>query len=525
MASKQPDAMSYASGGMKGSKGAAAGPEMHSRKEHGGYRSTTAAAHGFKQLDQLGGANANSQGGTIDKETGKVDTSLAPKAIDKPPVPGGTAQHGEGAARREVQVPMVDKLPFNITCTLVAIANIIVIGAEEDAGIPRDAPLAARMSFWTMEVLFVTAFIGELVVRFVSKRREFLYDFWNVLDCLLVGAAAFEAFFLAPAGMGGQIRFFTVLRALRIVRVIRLVRMFAAFRELWLLVGGVVNSLKALGWVGIIMAIVLYVCAIVTTAEIGHNHETYATGPSYDGEVWPYEKYFGTVLRSMFTLFQVMTLDGWCDDVVRHVVYRQPLLGVFFIVFLVVTAFGLVNVVVGIIVENTLAAAQVADQRVEERKSFIRRDAVEKLHDILDKSDIRRTGEISFDELRCSYESHIVREKFDQIGLTLEEIGEIFTLLDHDQCGRVELTRFAASCRELVGGAKRRDLAQIEVTVGSLAQHLGTFEGQITRIENEVESLANLAEDFMQNTVRVLTGFDGSQKPPTRSTEGGFGHH
>ena len=86
--------MSRLWGGMKGSKGAAAGPEMHSRKEHGGYRSTDAAAHGFKQLDQLGGANANSQGGTIDKETGKDDTSLAPKAIDKPPVPGGTAQHG-----------------------------------------------------------------------------------------------------------------------------------------------------------------------------------------------------------------------------------------------------------------------------------------------------------------------------------------------------------------------------------------------------------------------------------------------
>jgi len=306
------------------------------------------------------------------------------------------------------------------------------------------------------------------------------------------------------------VRLLTVLRTLRLVRLVRLVRMFPMFRELWLLVGGLVNSLKALGWVGIIVIIVLYVCSILVTTEIGQNDEVYGAGPSYDGEVWPYKEYFGTVWRSMFTLFQVLTLDGWCDDIVRHVVHRQPLMAIFFVVFLLLTAFGLMNVVIGIIVENTLAAAQVADSRAEQQEAYNRKKAVEKLEEILAKSDVNRSGEISMEELQAAGQSPIVQAQFQAIGLKFEEAQEIFGLLDYERRGRIELKRFAASCRELVGGARRRDIVQVEITVGTLAQRLDSLDQKFTSMENEVRGLHTMADDFVQNTVRLLTGFDGT---------------
>mmetsp|Transcript_26646 Transcript_26646/g.62151 ORF Transcript_26646/g.62151 Transcript_26646/m.62151 type:complete len:278 (+) Transcript_26646:476-1309(+) len=273
--------------------------------------------------------------------------------------------------------------------------------------------------------------------------------------------------------------------------------------------------MKALGWVGLIVITVLYVCSIVVTTEIGQNHEVYGAGPSYDGEIWPYEKYFGDVPTSMFSLFQVMTLDGWCDDIVRHVVYRQPLMGVFFVVFLFLTAFGLMNVVVGIIVENTLAAAQVADRRAEEHEAWARKQAVEQLTDLLVRSDSHRTGEISITELQVAHESVVVQDLFEKIGLTMEEAQNIFALLDYGRRGRVELKRFANSCRELVGGAKRRDIAQVEITVGTLARHLEQLDGQFSKIEAEVKDLTSMADDFVHQTVRTLTGFNGDQKQPS----------
>merc|ERR1719223_1560771 len=212
--------------------------------------------------------------------------------------------------------------------------------------------------------------------------------------------------------------------------------MNTAFRELWLLVGGLVNSLKALGWVGLVLIVVLYLCSIIVTTEIGQNDEAYGSGPSYDGEMWPYKEYFGTVMRSMFTLFQVLTLDAWCDNIVRHVIHRQPFMAVFFVVFVLITAFGLMNVIVGIIVENTLAAAQVADSRLEQQKAFSRKKAVEKLEEILMRSDVNRTGEISMQELQAAGQSPVVQAQFEVIGLKFEEAQEIFSLLDYERRGR-----------------------------------------------------------------------------------------
>jgi len=360
-------------------------------------------------------------------------------------------------------------------------------------------------------LFFCILFLGELGARYATSHGHFFKDGWNVADLILVLGSVVDAFFLNPAGIGGQIRFFTVLRALRVIRLVRLVRMFTAFRELWLLVGGLINSVKALSWVGVVVFMLIYVCGIICTAEIGQNEETYAIGPSYNGEVWPYKQYFGTVFRSMFTLFQVLTLDGWCDDIVRHVVYRQPVMGGFFIFFIILTSFGLMNVVVGIIVENTLAAAQVVDKRKEEKAAKQRKEVVEQLTSILERSDSQRSGLISLEELRAANQSAIVQQKFELVGLNFDEVEHIFSLLDVDRSGKIELVRFENACRELVGGGKRRDIAQVEVNMGTLANRLDKLDHKFTNIEKEVSMITAMTENFVHTTVRHLTGHDPTE--------------
>jgi len=413
-------------------------------------------------------------------------------------------------------VPVTDTIQFNVTVVVICFLNILFICLEMDLGPGRRVALLDRFVWYFIEAIFSVCFLVEILIRFQRLRHALFQDFWNVLDVVIVGVACFDTLVLSPAGVGGHVRFFTVLRILRAVRVVGLVRTFPAFRELWLLVGGFRSSIKALAWVGCIILLVLYVSSIVVTVEIGQNDEAYGVGPSYDGHPWPHRKYFGSVFRSMFTLFQIMTLDGWCDDIVRHVVFRQPLMGVFFVGFLFFAAFGLMKLVVGIIVESTLAAAQVSDRRVDEVRGQTRKEAVERLHEILAKSDANRTGEISLQEMKAAYQSRVVQEELNKIGLNFSEVQEIFKLLDYEQRGRVELARFADSCRELVGGQKRRDLAQVEVTVGALAQHLERLDRQFTRIETDITELTAMANHFVHNTVRVLTGFDGSVGVPSR---------
>eukprot|EP00405_Crypthecodinium_cohnii_P052508 CAMPEP_0206605508 /NCGR_PEP_ID=MMETSP0325_2-20121206/50482_1 /ASSEMBLY_ACC=CAM_ASM_000347 /TAXON_ID=2866 /ORGANISM="Crypthecodinium cohnii, Strain Seligo" /LENGTH=132 /DNA_ID=CAMNT_0054121115 /DNA_START=113 /DNA_END=511 /DNA_ORIENTATION=+ len=119
-------------------------------------------------------------------------------------------------------------------------------------------------------------------------------------------------------------------------------------------------------------------------------------------------------------------------------------------------------------------------------------------------------------ELKAANQSKIVQELIAKIGLSFEEVVEIFRLLDYEQRGKIEVARFTRACRELVGGVKRRDLAQVEITVGALAQHLENLDQQFTYIEKEIRDVTHMTADFVQNTVRALTGFDGNRKAPPK---------
>lgn len=421
----------------------------------------------------------------------------------------------DGALLKPTNVIFTDRLPFNIFVTVTTVLNVVCMGLEQDLSTNTTAAI------WTfLEYGFLGCFVLELFIRAGVLRKFFFIDLWNMADCLLVILACLDEFFLKPAGVGGQLRFFLVFRVLRIVRVVQLVRTYSFARELWLLAGGLTSSMKALGWVALVLIVALYVGAIIVTAQIGQNDAVYGAGASYDGQVWPYREYFGTVPRSMFTLFQVITLDGWVDDILRHVVYRQPLFGIFFIMFMVIMAFGVMNVIVGIIVENTLTAAQVIDRRIEDQERSKRQAAVSDLYAILEKSDSKRSGTISLEDLRAATQSRVVQDKFEMLDLTFEEVEQVVKLLDAQQNGRIELKRLATALTEMVGGAKRRDMAQVEVSMGSLALRLDRLDANFASMEAEVKIIASMTDAFVNNTVRFLTGFDAAAAEGDKAGKG-----
>jgi len=412
-------------------------------------------------------------------------------------------------ANRTPKIPLIDKLWFNVFVSITAFMNAFIIGLEQELS-DSDGGISDRLMWYMVELCFAGVFTVEILLRMSCLRLRFLLDIWNVCDTIVVALCVIDALILQPAQVGGKLRLLTTLRVLRTVRLVRLVRMYKTFRELWLLVGGLVNSIKALAWICIILMLLIYVCSIVTTTEIGHNDDVYGNGPSYDGLVWPYKEYFGTVFKSMFTLFQVVTLDGWCDDIVRHILYFQPMFAILFMGFLVLTAFGLMNVVIGVIVENTLASAAVTNEAVEKQVSSTRKKALDQLEVMLELSDTNRTGNISLQELQAAAQSRVVQRQFEALDVKQTEVEQLFELLDYERRGKVELKKFIDSCRELIGGQRRRDIAQVEITVGTLTQRLDSLDRKFSHIESEVTALGNLTEDFLQNTVRLLTGFDGS---------------
>jgi len=171
-------------------------------------------------------------------------------------------------------------------------------------------------------------------------RLAFFRDPWSVFDFIVVAIA------LVPATEN-----FSVLRSLRVLRVLRLITALPALKRV---VAGLLAALPGMGSIVLLIALIYYVFAVMATKLFG--------------EAKP--ELFGTLGESLFTLFTVMTLEGWVDGVTRPLMETFPWAWAFFVIFIVFTTFMVLNLFIGVVV-NAMQAEAVraeADERQAERE-------------------------------------------------------------------------------------------------------------------------------------------------------------
>jgi voltage-gated sodium channel len=115
-------------------------------------------------------------------------------------------------------------------------------------------------------------------------------------------------------------------------------------------VAGLLASLPGMSSILFLIGLIYYVFAVIGTKLFG------VTNPEL----------FGTLGKSLFTLFTVMTLEGWVDDVVKPILVKHPYAWIFFISFIVVTTFTVLNLIIGIIV-NAISEEHAAADKVEHK--------------------------------------------------------------------------------------------------------------------------------------------------------------
>jgi hypothetical protein len=155
--------------------------------------------------------------------------------------------------------------------------NALLMGVETEFPEPK--------AVWTtLEVIFIIIFTGEIFARVRAEKWWYPFDTWNILDCIVVGVGYAS---LAVQGMesteeGGEggntnhLQITLMIRVFRLLRLIRIIKVIRFFPELALLVGGVVNSMKTLGWVFVLIMLVSWVWAIVFTKMLGQREAVIA---------------------------------------------------------------------------------------------------------------------------------------------------------------------------------------------------------------------------------------------------------
>ena len=241
------------------------------------------------------------------------------------------------ANHRERLAAWIETMPVRKFIIGVIMFNAVILGFETSASI---------MAEWggvltTLDQACLAFFVGELLLKLYAFGGRFFRDPWNWFDTIIVGVA------LMPSS--GPL---AVLRALRILRILRVVSAAPRLRRV---VEGFLEAVPGMASVFLLMGLIFYIGAVMATKMFGETHP----------------EWFGSIGESAYSLFQIMTLESWSMGIVRPVMEVHPWAWAFFVPFIMVTTFAVVNLLVGLIVNSMQDAhheeevAQTTDYRDE----------------------------------------------------------------------------------------------------------------------------------------------------------------
>ena len=230
---------------------------------------------------------------------------------------------------------------FRHTILGLIVINAVILGLQTS---PR-AMAAIGPELILIDHVILWIFVVEIILRIIVYRLSFFRDPWGLFDLFVVAIA------LAPASEE-----FSVLRALRVLRVLRIISGVPRLRRV---VGALLHAVPGIGAIGLLLGLVFYVFAVIATKLFG-------------GE---FPQWFGTIGESMYSLFQIMTLESWSMGIVRPVMEQFPQAWAFFVPFIIVSSFTVLNLFIAIIVDSMQTMhAEREDRTVEKIETVIDSD-------------------------------------------------------------------------------------------------------------------------------------------------------
>ena len=162
--------------------------------------------------------------------------------------------------------------------------------------------------------------------------------------------------FVVGISLFSGLSFMSAFRAMRVLRVLKSLKalkgtkLIGSVRHLQVIIVAIVKSIPSIMWTGILLILIYYIFALI--------------GVNLFGDAFP--DWFGDIGKAMYTLFQVMTLESWSMGISRPVMELYSFAWAYFVPFVLLSSFIVMNVVVGIVV-NAISEVT-ADNAKEEAK-------------------------------------------------------------------------------------------------------------------------------------------------------------
>eukprot|EP00747_Dinoflagellata_sp_TGD_P115767 gnl/TRDRNA2_/TRDRNA2_172235_c1_seq5.p1 gnl/TRDRNA2_/TRDRNA2_172235_c1~~gnl/TRDRNA2_/TRDRNA2_172235_c1_seq5.p1 ORF type:complete len:633 (-),score=144.64 gnl/TRDRNA2_/TRDRNA2_172235_c1_seq5:55-1953(-) len=351
---------------------------------------------------------------------------------------------------------LISSLGFQSFMAFLITCNSVVIGLETD--------LPNWCHWEAFEQAFLVVFALEIILRIFALGPSTFFslgnaDFtWNMFDVAVVSMGVTDIIFHLVVGetTGGAGGIATVFRIIRLLRILRIFRIVRFLKQLYMLAFGMVLASVAILWVTILMLFVLYVCSIILVRTVGQIPEDHQ---DYDF----LQMHFGTIFRSMFSLFELM-VNPYLDPY-HGILGDQVILSVFIIAFVIFGSFGMVALLTGVIHESMF------------EKNMVRMEDDRAARDSKRKAMIQRCGEL-FDEIEHDEEGEAVRQEllillpkvsdmFKDQGMVIADTDfeELVEIMDTDYSGTVSKKEFTAFLLQLAEGLRPMLLMQLRMSI------------------------------------------------------------
>lgn len=353
--------------------------------------------------------------------------------------------------------------------------NAVFLAVQTDVSPNHSTTMTGREInlFWGINLVFVAIFALEITLRIAADGCiGFFIDennwAWNVFDFTIVAACFIVQILLhvVPGDTATRRRhkhhasaMENVSRSLLVFRVLRVVRVFRAFRKLGMLAQGLLESVQAVFWIGVLTYLMVFLCAILCTTLIGQNADAFGDNREEIREMW------GTVNKSAFTLFQILTMDGW-GDVYHEVTEKMPFMTLFFFPFVFIGAFVIMSLLTGVMADhmNEVRVSTEDEERMEKMSNLVQivRDA--------DKDGDGKLDLMEFTEALGGKKEEI-HKALKGLNVTVSRFDamELFEWFDTNNDQRISTEELQLGCKNLVLGLTAFQRYRLCVTINAAA--------------------------------------------------------
>lgn len=370
----------------------------------------------------------------------------------------------------------------------VIVANAIMLGVDIQVGLDNGGDSGTVL--FLIQVAFYLVFLFEIVVKIYVDGYNF-FRFSNLsglFDLFVVLAGTLEYLLLVTAGTSGK-GLVSAMRVCRLLRIVRIGRILHLCPELWILVTSLVASMRGIAYVLLSLMVLLYICCLITTMELANKSDAL-------------EEYFGSLDRSLFTHFMVLTLEGYPDvaDAAGEVTWVWYL---YIIGFIIISSILVINLVTGIIVEHVCSKNNTKDEDPYFSAAFDLQHFRELFIELYSAAGFPPDQEVGLEEFTRIFQSEAIRDGMNalDICLTVDE-RELFKILDGTGAGKVTVENLIAGLMRLQGSKFMRQsvFTQGDATSNSLKVKK-RFERARAEVCNYSESVCTALEDKLTKHV------------------------